>query len=159
MALKKPKTKEQFFKCEQATWEELNSLVAGLSKSALTQHIAKNDWSVKDVWAHLADWMIETRRVLPLVLEGKKVSAHIQAFNEEHYQKNQALSLETARRRLERERKRMLAYIQSIPEERLLGERDVYVWTAYATFNHYDQHLPALTKFRRATLRRTKRTR
>ena len=157
MALKKPKTKDEFFECECKTWDKLESLVAGLPKAVLTQPGAAGDWSVKDVWAHLADWMKETRRVMPMLLAGDQVPADIQSFNAEHYEKNRNLARDVARARLERERQRVLALFKKIPEEQLLNDNRVYVWTAFSTYNHYAEHIPALTQFRRVVMRKTRR--
>lgn len=157
MALKKPKTKAEFFECELVTWDKLNALVAGLPKSVLVQPGAAGDWSVKDVWAHLASWMKKGRSIMPMLLAGEKVPANIQSFNEEQYAKNRKLTLVAARRRLERERKQILVLLKKIPEEQLLNDEHVYTWASFTTYNHYDEHFPALTKFRRTVIRRLKR--
>ena len=157
MALKKPKTKEEFFILESKTWEAVESLVADLPKSALTQPGAAGDWSVKDVWAHLATWMKQTQSIMPLLLKDEKVPANIQAFNAEQSEKFRKLSLAAARQNIERERKKILALIRKIPDEQLLKNSRVYSWASFSTYNHYHEHLPALTQFRRTVMRRTRR--
>lgn len=157
MALKKPKTKDEFFERELEAWDELNALAAGLPRSALTQPGAAGDWSVKDVWAHLAGWMKKGRSIMPMLLAGEKIPANIQSFNEEQYTKNRKLTLADARQRLERERKQILILLKKIPEEQLLTDDHVYAWASFTTYNHYDEHFPALTKFRRTVMRRLKR--
>lgn len=149
MALRKPKTKADFFKLEHLAWDQLNAPIKGLSKSAWAQPGASGDWTLKDVWAHLADWMIETRRVLPTVMRGRKVPINIPLFNAKHYRKNQSMPLPIARQRLAWERKRFLSLAKNLSEEQLLGNRRVYNWVSYSTYNHYVEHIPNLVRFGR----------
>ena len=118
---------------------------------------AAGDWSLKNVWAHIADWMRETRRVIPMLLRDEKVPANIQQFTAEHYAKHRTLSLAAARRRLEAERKRFLAMVRRMPEEQLLVKQRVYTWVSYSTFNHYAEHIPSVTRFARLAKRRMRR--
>ena len=157
MALPKPKTKAKFFELEGKRWEKLDALAADLPEAAWTQPGAAGEWSLKDVWAHLAAWMKETRRVLPMLLRGESVTAHIQEFNREHAARDCSLSFDAALRRVERERKQLLKALASIPEDDLLGNRRLYSWASYSTYNHYAEHIPSITRFRRATLRRVQR--
>lgn len=118
---------------------------------------ASGAWSLKDVWAHIADWMKETRRVMPMLLAGEKVSAKIQAFNKEHYEKHRKLKLDMARRRLKRERELIMNLIKKMPEEKLFGNARVYAWASYSTFNHYAEHIPNVSRFARSMKRKLKR--
>lgn len=154
MARRKPKTKQEFIERESLAWLDLTLPVVELPGRVWTLPGAAGDWSLKDVWAHIADWMKETRRVMPLLLAGEKVLANIQAFNREHYEQNRKLPLNAVRRRVERERKQLLSLIKKMPEEQLLSNRRVYLWASYATYNHYAQHIPSLVRFSRLMKRR-----
>jgi uncharacterized damage-inducible protein DinB len=155
MARRKPKTKAEFFERELKAWEELNALVTDLPDTAWTQPGAAGDWSLKDVWVHIAAWMKETRRVVPMLIRAEGVpSVDIQYFNREHYERDRNLLLDAARRRVERERKRLLAYLKMMPEESLLHNRRIYTWAAYATYKHYAQHVPDIVRFHRRIKRR-----
>lgn len=157
MALRKPKTKQEFIELESLTWLDLILPVTSLPDKYWTVPGAAGDWSLKDVWAHIADWMKETRRVLPMLLRDEKFPANIQRFNAEHYAKNRTLTLNAARHRLEAERKRFLALVRRMPEEQLLGKQRVYTWVSYSTFNHYAEHIPSVTRFARLVKRRMRR--
>jgi hypothetical protein len=157
MALQKPKTKQEFIELESLTWLDLILPVTSLPDQYWTVPGAAGDWSLKDVWAHIADWMKETRRVLPMLLRDEKIPANIQRFNAEHYAKNRALTLDAARHRLEVERKRFLALVRRMPEEQLLDKRKIYAWVSYSTFNHYAEHIPSVTRFARLAKRRMRR--
>ena len=148
MARRRPKTKAEFFERELAAWEELHALVVDLPDEAWTQPAAAGHWSLKDVWAHLADWMKETRRVMPALVSGEKVSANIQSFNREHYERNRRLPLDAARRRVQRERKQLMSLLKTMPEEHLIGNPRIYTWASYATYNHYAEHIPDILRSR-----------
>lgn len=157
MSLRNPKTTQEFIFRESLAWLDLTLPVTSLPDEFWIVPGASGDWSLKDVWAHIADWMKETRRVMPLLIAGEKVSAKIQLFNKEHYAKNRKVKLEVARRRLERERGLIMALIKRIPEEKLFGNRRVYAWASYATFNHYGEHIPNAVRFARSMKRRMRR--
>ncbi len=150
MAKPKPKTKAAFLKLERKTWDELVALTRDLPASAWKLPGAAGEWSLKDVWAHLGDWMKETRRVMPMLLRGDKFCFSITEFNRAHYARNRKLTVGEAKRRAEAERKRILALVQTLDEKQLLGNPRAYAWASFSTFNHYAEHIPALKKFRRA---------
>gem|GEM_PF-2622849 len=157
MALRKPKTKQEFIERESLAWLDLTLPTVELPDSVWTLPGAAGDWSLKDVWAHIADWMKETRRVMPRLIAGAQVPANIQVFNRAHYERNRKLTLEQARQRLERERKRVRAMIAKLDEADLLKNRRVYSWASFATFNHYAEHIPDVTRFARSLKRRLRR--
>ncbi len=159
MALRKPKTNQEFIERESLAWLDLTLPATELPDKAWRLPGAAGDWSLKDVWAHIADWMQKTRRVMPMLLAGEKVPANIQKFNREHYERNRKLTLDAARHRVELERKRFLALVKKMPEEQLLNNRRVYLWASYATYNHYAEHIPAIARFSRLMKRRLRRGR
>jgi hypothetical protein len=157
MALLKPKTRADFFELERATWNQLNALTKGFPRGAWTEPNAAGTWSLKDVHAHLADWMIETRQRIPKMLRGQTLPRiSIPEFNREHHQRNQKLTTAQARQRLTRERQLLLKFLKTLSEDDLLHNQRVYTWAIWATFNHYANHIPNLARFRRAVLRRAK---
>ena len=158
MALPKPKTKAGFFALERKTWNKLNAQTKRLPRTAWTESGAAGEWSLKDVYAHLADWMIETRRRVPEMLSQEKLRpVNIPEFNRAHYTRNRKLSLAQARKRLEHEHKIMLAFLKILPDDALLRNKRVYSWASFSTYNHYAEHIPDLARFRRRILQRLRR--
>ena len=158
MTFPKPKTKAGFFALERETWKQLDALTKGLPRPAWTEPGAAGAWSLKDVHAHLADWMIETRRRIPKMLREQTVPRiSIPEFNREHYMRNQELTTAQARRRLTRERRLILKFLKTLSEDALLRNKRVFIWAIWATYNHYDNHVPNIARFRRAILRRAAR--
>ena len=157
MVLLKPKTKAGFFELERKTWQKLNALAKGLPRAAWTEPNAAGKWSLKDVHAHLADWMIETRRRIPKMLRDQKLPPiRVTTFNRAHCQQNQKLTTAQARQRLTCERQLLLKFLKTLAEDDLLHNPRVYTWAIWATFNHYANHIPNLARFRRAVLRRAR---
>lgn len=157
MTLPKPKTRAGFFELERTTWRKLTALTKDLPRAAWTEPNAAGQWSLKDVHAHLADWMIETRERIPKILRAENLPhLSITEFNRVHHQQNQSLTTAQARQRVTRERQAVLQLLKTLSEEQLLRHKDVYTWASWATFNHYDHHVPNIARFRRAALRRAK---
>lgn len=128
----------------------MNSLVADLPAKVLRQPGAAGAWSVKDVWAHIADWMEHSRRVVPSVIRGEKVRTNVQAFNTEHYETNRRMTLTETRARLAEQRKRFLAFVKRLPKKDLLGNSRVYNWVSSSCYNHYAEHIPGFKRFRKS---------
>lgn len=157
MAWKKPKSKQEFIERESLAWLDLTLPVIDLPEKMWTQPGAAGDWSLKDVWAHLAAWMNKTRQVMPMLIAGEKIPANIQAFNDAQYEKNRNVALNIARARLKWERKRVLAMIAKLDEDTLLKNSRVYSWASFSTFNHYAEHIPGVMRFARAEKRKLRR--
>jgi hypothetical protein len=148
----KPTTRVEFLALEQQAWEELTATWRGLSDGALVRPGAcGSDWSVKDVMNHIAVWQEATLEALPVLLEGRKLPAwqySIQKFNALHYAADQDRALTASQRRLNRSRRKLLAFLASVPETQLLDLKSrVGTWVKYATYGHYDEHLGDLQNY------------
>jgi hypothetical protein len=148
-----PRTLEDFWDTEAAAWRELTATWRGLPDAALFRPGAcGTEWSIKDVWNHLAAWMDATRAALPSLLARQPLPRgeyHIATFNARHHIAARARSLAASRRRLNRARRAFLAFVSNLPEATVL---DVKArpgrWIKFATYGHYAEHLDALRAFR-----------
>jgi hypothetical protein len=142
---------------EREVWSELTSTWRGLPLEALLRPGACGPtWSVKDVMAHLSAWMEAALRVLPELAAGRQATAGhgTDRFNAIHYERNRHLSLGTVRRRLNANRRALLAMIQSLPPEQVLDVRGrIGSWVKYSTYAHYGEHIRSLSEFREKALR------
>ena len=148
----KPTTRDEFLSLERQAWGELTATWRSLPDEALVRPGAcGSDWSVKDVMNHIAAWQEATLEALPVLLEGRKLPAgqySIQKFNALHYAADQARPLTASQRRLNRSRRKLLAFLASVPETQLLDLKSrVGVWVKYATCGHYDEHLSNLQNY------------
>jgi len=156
MLKRKPKTKAAFFKLEEQVWDEINALVADLPDETWLKSGAVGVWCIRDVWVHLAGWMKFTPRVIPKFLANKKIQVDIQERNTKEVARAQKLSPAAARRRIENTRKNFLAYLKTVRQDDLLGNRRVYNWASFTTYNHYVEHIPELKHFRRLIKQRAR---
>jgi hypothetical protein len=157
----KPTTQAEFLALEQQAWEELTATWRGLPDGALVRPGAcGSEWSVKDVMNHIAAWQEATLDALPVLLKGDKLPAgqySIQKFNARHYAADQARSLTASQRRLNRSRRKLLAFLASVPETPLLDLKGrVGIWVKYASYGHYDEHLRDLQNYQGEVVLRSK---
>ena len=110
---------------------------------------------------HIAAWQEATLEALPVLLEGGKLPAgqySIQKFNALHYAADQDRSLTASQRRLNRSRRKLLAFLASVPETPPLDLKGrVGIWVKYATYGHYDEHLSNMQNYRGAADLESKR--
>ncbi|MBN1438220.1 MAG: maleylpyruvate isomerase N-terminal domain-containing protein [Anaerolineales bacterium] len=151
-----PTTASGFFLREEAAWQSLKGLWAGLPDRDLTRPGACGTWSVKDVMNHIASWMAAAREVIPMRLAGRtppKGEYAISTFNPLHYARYRRFPLAASKRRLQRNRRLLLALLASLPERRLLDSKSrIGSWAKYSTYAHYEEHLRPLTAFRHTRL-------
>jgi hypothetical protein len=151
--LSDPKTVSGFLLREKAAWEALSGTWKGLPEKALLRPGACGKWSIKDVMNHIASWQAATRLVFSDLLAGRslpKGKYTIGKFNPIEYARYRKFPLSASKRRLQRNRKMLLDLLAGVPKNRLLDlKHPVGVWAKYTTYGHYQEHLKALTVFRR----------
>src|SRR3712207_5308968 len=93
--------REQLIEVIEASWRALDSALEGLDDRALEEPGVVEDWSVKDLIAHVAAWerraigtIASSRRGEPIVaLSG----VAIDSYNAEEWERNHDLSLAVVR--------------------------------------------------------------
>ena len=150
----RPATRAAFMALEEQVWAELAATWRGLPEPVLLRGGASGSrWSIKDVMNHIATWLEATRRELPTLTADRPLAGRpyrIALFNDRHYAQDRARSLSLSRVRLNRARRGFLAAVQSLPEKKMLDLNDrLGRWVKYATYGHYDEHLPALREYRK----------
>lgn len=148
----RPTTRAEFLALEQQAWDELKRTWHGLPDETLVRPGACGQWSVKDVMNHIAAWQEATLQVLPELLQGHRLPAgqyNISKFNQRQYAEDKDRTLVASRRRLGRSRRRLLAFLATVPEGQMLDVKGrVGAWAKYATYGHYDEHLCGLQDYR-----------
>ena len=92
--------------------------------------------------------MIETRRRIPKMLREQTLPRiSIPEFNRARHARNQKLTTAQARRRLTCERRLILKFLKTLSEDDLLQNKRVFIWAIWATYNHYDNHIPNIALF------------
>jgi hypothetical protein len=155
-------TKQQLIEDAQTERAALEKLLATLTPEQMTQTKAVDDWSTKDVLAHLIEWegmvmkWYETgaKGKVPAVPSEEYNWGQLPQLNHAIYLKHRDKSLEDIQKEFKSSYKKIMKVIETIPEKELLT-RGQYPWTknnllaAYfssATSSHYRWALGEIRK-------------
>src|SRR4051812_26237525 len=100
------------------------------------------DWSVKDILAHVATWEEEALKQLPVILDGGRPPRYvmyggIDAFNAQMTERKRSLSLSEVRRHLDGTHSRLVNLIRSAPEVQFSGATRFRHRLRLDTYSHY----------------------
>jgi len=146
--------REQLLQRLEAAWVAFNDGYAGLPDEMLTEPGVVEDWSVKDMIAHVAWWEEEALAHLPRILAGGRPPRYsttyggIDAFNALMAERKRDLSLAEVRRQAEETHRRLVAYLQSVPEEEFTRETRFRRRLRLDTYSHYPIHTAAIQEWR-----------
>jgi hypothetical protein len=146
--------RQQLLKKIELPWSALGKAYAGLTEEQLTQPGVSGDWSVIDILAHVSAWENEALTHLPHILEGKRPPKYsdryggIDAFNALKVRESRALSPAEALARFEDTHRRLIAYLQTAPEELLATETRFRRRIRLDTYSHYPIHTQAILEWR-----------
>jgi hypothetical protein len=141
-----------FQKLEQA-WTALKESYVGLSEAQLTEPGVMGEWSVKDILAHVTTWEEEALKYLPLILTGGRPPRYtkfggIDAFNAQIAEQKRDMALSEVLKQLEETHRRLLRYLQSVPEEHFTKETPFRHRLRLDTYSHYALHARAIQEWR-----------
>jgi uncharacterized protein (TIGR03083 family) len=135
----------------------LNAALAQVTDEQMSQPGLNNQWSVKDLLAHLGFWERRVVNIYQALLHGEipdpeADAVPIDILNQEIYNQNQQRSLQDVRQDEQRAYDDLLAVAENAPDADLFdGERFDWTegqpfaaWISGNTYEHYDEHLPPL---------------
>jgi uncharacterized protein (TIGR03083 family) len=136
-----------------AAWAALSASYAGVSDSQLVEPGVVDDWSVKDVLAHVTSWEEEALKHLPLIIAGGTPPRYaaqggIDAFNARATEAGRRLSLAEVLRRRDETHARLLDFIRSQPEGTFGGQTRARRRLRLDTYGHYPEHTEAIRAWR-----------
>lgn len=111
-------------------------------------------WSVKDILAHVTTWEEEALKHLPLIVRGEKPPRYsaayggINAFNALMTGRKKHLSLAEVLSQLEETHRRLVAFIESAPDDQLSSATRFRRRLRLDTYSHYAKHAEAIRKWR-----------
>ncbi|MCL4295814.1 MAG: maleylpyruvate isomerase N-terminal domain-containing protein [Anaerolineae bacterium] len=146
--------RRQLLKKLDKSWLEIKASYAGLSDSQLTEPGVAGDWSVKDILAHVTTWEEEALKYLPLIVKGGRPPRYsvkyggIDAFNAQMTEQKRGLSLAEVLDQLDETHRRLIAYIQSVPEEQFTRETPFRHRLRLDTYSHYPIHTKMIRAWR-----------
>lgn len=146
--------REQLLRQLDRRWLEFKETFAGLPDDALTESGVVGDWSVKDILEHVTSWENEALKYLPIVLKGERPPRYsvqyggIDAFNAKMTAQNRALSLAETLERLEETHRKLVSYVQTVPEEEFRTETRFRRRLRLDTYSHYPEHTKMILEWR-----------
>ena len=146
--------RSQLLKRLDEAWQTLNEAYSGLSDSTMTQSFIIGTWAIKDIIAHVTSWEEESLKHLPLILAGEKTPRYsvmyggIDAFNAKTTERNRKLSLSEVLRQRDDTHRRLIAFIQSVPEDQFVRETRFRRRLRLDTYNHYSKHTKSIRTVR-----------
>jgi hypothetical protein len=111
-------------------------------------------WSVKDTIAHVTWWEEEALTHLPLILAGGRpprysvVYGGIDAFNAQMSQQRARLSLAEVLRERDDTHRRLIDYLQTVPEDQIATETRFRRRLRLDTYGHYPKHAKTIQLWR-----------
>jgi hypothetical protein len=146
--------RQQLLQQLDKAWATFKESYAGLSDAQLTEPGVTGNWSVKDIIAHVTWWEEEALKHLPLIIKGGRPPRYsttyggIDAFNAQMTEQKQGLSLSDVLRQMDETHRRLVAYVQNVPEEQFMRETRVRRRLRLDTYSHYPQHAKAIREWR-----------
>ncbi|MCG3118022.1 MAG: hypothetical protein ALAOOOJD_00155 [bacterium] len=146
--------RSQLLKRLDKAWEDFKESYAGLSNAELMEPGVAGNWSVRDLIAHVTWWEEEALKHLPLILGGGKPPRYsvtyggIDAFNAQMTEQKKNLSLTEVLQQQADTHRRLIEYIQSVPEEQFTQETRFRRRIRLDTYGHYPKHAKAIRKWR-----------
>jgi hypothetical protein len=149
--------RHQALKRLDAAWIDFEQSFAGLSDARLMIPGVTGQWSVRDIIAHVTWWEEEALKHLPLVRAGGRPPRYsvtyggIDAFNAMMTEKRRSLSLSEVLSQHTEVHRRLVAYVESAPEELFTRETRFRRRLRLDTYGHYPKHAKAIRAWRTAT--------
>ncbi len=146
--------RQQLLKKLDKAWMAFKESYAPLSDARVTEPGVMDDWSVKDIIAHVTWWEEEALKHLPLIIEGGKPPQYatqyggIDAFNALMAERTRDLALADVLRQQEETHRRLIEYLQSVAEEHFTRETRFRHRLRLDTYGHYPKHAKAIREWR-----------
>jgi hypothetical protein len=146
--------RQQLLKQLDQAWKDFKESYAGLSDSQLMEPGVTGAWSVKEIIAHVTWWEEEALTHVPLIIEGGRPTRYsvkyggIDAFNALMTERKRSLSLFEVRQQQAETHARLIAYIESLPEQQFTSESRVRRRIRLDTYSHYPKHAKAIRAWR-----------
>lgn len=144
----------QLLKRLDRAWQAFQESYAGLSDAQLLEPGVMGDWSVRDIIAHVTWWEEEALTHLPLILAGGKPLRYsvkyggIDAFNAQMTELKRHLSLSEVLRQQDDTHRRLIEFIQNVPEDQFIQETRFRHRLRLDTYSHYPLHAEAIREWR-----------
>jgi hypothetical protein len=143
-------------KLEQ-TWSAFTESYAGLTDEQLLAPGVTEDWSVKDILAHVSWWEAESLKHLPEILLGIQPPRYsvtyggIDAFNAQMTELKRSLTLREVLQQQEEIHTKLITYLRSVDEEQFAATTRFMRRLGWDSYKHYPIHAQAILAWRELT--------
>jgi hypothetical protein len=138
----------------ETAWAAFNHAFAGLPEAALAEPGVTGDWSVKDLIAHVTIWEDEALTHLPHIIAGGTPPRYsvtyggIDAFNAQMVERRRAISLAEVLQQMDDTHQRLIAFVETMPEDQFARETRARKRLRLDTYSHYPIHTRAILEWR-----------
>lgn len=153
-------TKIKLLEKIRSSRQELEDCLDQIPRESMTIPGAENDWSVKDILAHITAWEGNMRLWIQQLTEGETPDRpapgqpwkDLDQINKDIFERNRNKSLDVVQAEFERSYRDTITLVASTSEKDLV-DIGRFEWTGSApawylvggnTFWHYEEHLPSL---------------
>jgi hypothetical protein len=146
--------RQQLLNRLDTAWVAFQASYEGLANARLMEPGVAGDWSVKDIIAHVTWWEEEALRHLPLIMTGDRPPRYsvtyggIDAFNAMMAERKRDLSLSDVLTQQDDTHRRLIDFIQSVPEDQLTRETRFRRRLRLDTYSHYPIHTKTIEEWR-----------
>jgi uncharacterized protein (TIGR03083 family) len=148
-----PRELERLLGQLETAWTALADAYAGLPEARLLEPGVVDDWSVKDVVAHVTTWEREALTHLPLIIAGGTPPRYaaqggIDAFNARATEAGRRLSLAEVLQRRDETHARLLDFVRRQPPGTFGSRTRARRRLRLDTYGHYPEHTEAIRAWR-----------
>jgi hypothetical protein len=135
-------------------WATFKESYVGLTDEQMLVPGVTGEWSVRDILAHISWWEEEALKYLPHLVRGERLPRYsvlyggIDAFNAQMTEEKRHLTLSEVLRQLDDTHRRLIAYVESVPEEQYASETPFRHRLRLDTYGHYPIHARAIREWR-----------
>jgi hypothetical protein len=147
-------TRSQLLRRLDRAWQALLAAYAGLSEGEMLEPGVTGAWSVRDIVAHVTWWEEEALKHLPVLLAGGRPPRYsvtyggIDAFNRCMTEQRKGLSLSEVLCLRDKTHRRLVGFVETVPEEHFLRETRFRRRLRLDTYGHYPEHAEAIRQWR-----------
>lgn len=137
--------KRELLEKDDRGWADFRELIDGLTPEETDETGYYEDWSVKDLIAHVASWFAEAAMMLEQMRMGTYSIERIDVdgLNRQWFETWRDKDLSTVKTELMAARAHMLEQWDRLPD----ADDEARRWFYESTAEHYDEHLPRLRKW------------
>ena len=144
-------TLEEYITATEIAFEKLLTCTGGVPPALLVEPMREDQWSVRDVAAHLIHWDGLALRALEAVYAGGEPAAFPfaskDAVNAEAVATYRARLPERVLNELRITHSAVLEAAGRVPREKLCPQGEVPEWLVRVTLTHYTHHLPQVEEW------------